>query len=247
MRQRIRDSVRVALWSLPYEVRRRVYRTLRPSTFRAYQRMRRISPAEGNSLRPFDALGCIFIHVPKCAGISVGKALFGVVPGSHISVLTYQLIYPREEYERYFKCAFIRNPWDRLLSAFRFLTSGGMTEKDRRWADANLKPFADFDDFVRRWVSLPNVSSWQHFKPQHRFICDPWGRVQVDFVGRFERLEEDVSTIARRIGVEGRLPRLNQGPPRDADYRSYYTTETRDIVADAYRRDIELFGYDFDS
>ena len=246
MKQKIRDSVSAVLWSLPYELRRGIYRTLRPSAFRTFQNMRRISPAEGNSLRPFDAFGCIFVHVPKCAGISVGKALLGSVPGSHISVLTYQLIYSREEYERYFKFAFVRNPWDRLVSAFRFLTSGGMTAADREWAEANLKGFGDFDDFVRRWVSPQNVSSWQHFKPQHRFICDPWGRVQVDFVGRFERLGEDYSTIARRLGVEGRLPQLNRGPRRDADFRSYYTAERRDIVADVYQRDIDLFGYEFD-
>jgi hypothetical protein len=245
MNQRIKDSVSAVLWSLPYELRRRVYRTLQPRAFRRYQQMREASTEGPHSLRAFDEHGCLFVHIPKCAGVSVGKALFGYTPGSHISALTFQLIYPREDYERFFKFAFVRNPWERLSSAFHFLKSGGMTPKDRRWAESHLAPFPDLDAFVRGWVTPSSVLSGRHLKPQHRYICDPRGNVQVDFVARFENLHEDFSTIAQRIGSVARLGHLNRTPGKKRDYRDDYSAETRRIVAEVYRRDIEVFGYEF--
>jgi hypothetical protein len=101
-------------------------------------------------LRPFDDLECIFIHVPRCAGTSVSSGLFGRPSGTHINARMFQTVYSRGEWERYFKFAFVRSPWDRLLSAFRYLRKGGSIESDRTWARENLVPDEDFGDFVRR-------------------------------------------------------------------------------------------------
>jgi hypothetical protein len=75
-------------------------------------------------------------------------------------------------------------------------------------------------------------------------VIDRDGRLAVDFVGRFERLEPDFDAVARRLGVSRTLPVRNQSPHRD--YRTYYDTESQAIVADFYRKDVDLFAYRFD-
>jgi hypothetical protein len=66
------------------------------------------------------------VHVPKTAGVAISLALFGNLAGEHASIRDYQTIYPKSVFERYVRFTFVRNPWDRLLSAFSFLKSGGM-------------------------------------------------------------------------------------------------------------------------
>jgi hypothetical protein len=65
-----------------------------------------------------------------------------------------------------------------------------------------------------------------------------------DFIGRFERLDEDWAFIAQKLGVAATLPhrRVN---PRARHYREYYTARTREIIAARFKVDIDHFGYEF--
>ena len=68
----------------------------------------------------------------------------------------------------------------------------------------------------------------------------------MDFVGRYERLQEDFDEACRRIGIPPRkLPEKRKAKDRGA-YREYYDDETAEMVARHFRRDIEEFGYRFD-
>ena len=75
-------------------------------------------------------------------------------------------------------------------------------------------------------------------------MVDEHKRLRVDYVGRYQRLQHDFNVIARRLGVAATLGAQNRSP--HPDYRDYYDRESRRIVGELYRRDIELFGYDFD-
>ena len=244
----LKDLAMSLLWQLPYDARRNLFRLAFPFKFHTYQRMRELSEVSEFALGPFEVHRCIFIHIPKCAGISVSRGLFGRLVGTHNSIKTFQLIYPKEQLDRYFKFTFVRNPWDRLVSAYRFLKSGGFNAEDKAWADANLRRFVDFRDFVRRWVTPANVNSWQHFKPQYRFITDPSGQMPMDYLGYFENLRNDFRNIANLLGLRVKLPHHNSSPPLlgDHHYTEKYDAETREIVASVYKRDIELLGYDFE-
>ena len=98
---------------------------------------------------------CIFIHIPKAAGTAVTQALFGPV-SRHVPYFEYEKANPRK-FKRYFKFAFVRNPWDRLVSTYFFLKRGGLNEMDRQWAEKNLSVFDNFDSFVRGWVNEENI------------------------------------------------------------------------------------------
>jgi len=140
---------------------------------------------------------------------------------------------------------FVRNPWDRLHSAYRFLRKGGVNEWDRRFFDANLAQFSDFNDFVHKWVNPRNVWGFVHFYPQWYFVYEPCGRKLVDYVGRYESIDSDFRHVAESIGrPSARLTPRNVTGPR-MSYQETYDHESRRIVEQVYRRDIEIFGYAF--
>jgi hypothetical protein len=184
---------------------------------------------------------CIFIHIPKAAGTSIAKTLFG--QGSrHVPYFEYERA-NRRKFNRYFKFTFVRNPWDRLVSTFFFMKHGGINEMDRQWAEENLAQYEDFRTFVHEWVNEENIWSWAHFKPQHYFICDESLNLKMDFVGRFENIDEDFATVAARLNHVGGLAKANKGEHKP--FEEYYTPAMRDIVAQVYRSDIDVFGYQF--
>jgi hypothetical protein len=240
------DLVLGLAWRLPYETRRLLARALLPGAFERLQAARRPSTGAVYSLEAFDRYGCIFIHIPKAAGISIGTSLFGR-PTGHRRLAVYQIAFSEQEFNAYFKFAFVRNPWDRLLSAYTFLRQGGLNERDRAFADRHLSAYANFDAFVRGWLSPANVVRSLHFMPQYRFLCEPGrDRPRTDFIGRFESLERDFEHVRRVLGLTAPLAHLNRTAASRPDYRAAYSPATCATVARVYRKDIQLFGYAFD-
>jgi hypothetical protein len=162
-------------WKLPPALRRSWFALRHPRTYRALRDLRTADPEPQNAptFKPFLESNSLFIHIPKAAGISLGHGLFGRHTGNHTTLAEYEIAFTRAELDRFFKFTFVRNPWDRLVSAFLFLKKGGRNESDRRWAEEHLDSFDTFDDFVVRWVARENLGKGIHFLPQHRFITTP--------------------------------------------------------------------------
>ncbi|MCB2111999.1 MAG: sulfotransferase family 2 domain-containing protein [Parvularculaceae bacterium] len=138
----------------------------------------------------------------------------------------------------YFKFAFVRNPWDRLVS-------GWMNKVvDRNFfgfddnALARMREFPNFIDYV---ASLDMAKCDRHLALQSSLI----DLNNVDFIGRMERFEEDFSAVLGRIGVNSpEIGRKNASGAR-MSYRDYYDGETAKKARDIYERDISIFGYEF--
>lgn len=233
-----RRTLALACWRLPHDLRRNLFRLFFARKHKIYED--RLVFARGNLLKKG-----LFIHVPKTAGMSVTRALYGNEKPVHLTIAHYQTLFSETEFNNTFKFAFVRNPWDRMVSSYTFLTSGGYTENDRIFSRNILSRFATFADFVTGWVKPENLASRIHFLPQYFFVCDPNGKQAVDFIGRFENLSDDFSHIAGKMGVTNTLEHRNASPNRDKDYRSYYDNESMEIVWNIYKRDIELFQYAF--
>lgn len=228
---------------VPHEWRYLFYKFRNPQGFRELRRAVYPSPRGDFSLRGFDESRAIFVHVPKAAGTSVALGLFGQLP-YHYTALQYRVIFGRKDFERYFKFSFVRNPWDRLHSAYTFLQGGGWDDKDRAWFDANLSRFPDFEAFVMDWLTRDRRSDYIHFRPQVDFVCDRRLNLLVDQLGRFENLARDYASVARRLGRPETVTHANAS--RKTNYNSAYSDEMKQHVEDVYAEDIETFDYSFE-
>jgi len=127
----------------------------------------------------------------------------------------------------------VRNPWARELSLFDH-ARGEPTHSHYA-----LYQRMSFDDYVY-WRCDNQLPS------QRSKLCGPNGDLLVNAIGRYERLRDDFGRIQSRIGVPAApLPRLNVGSRPGRDYRECYTPETRALVHELCRDDVEYFGYAF--
>jgi hypothetical protein len=198
-----------------------------------------------------DDLKCIFFHVPKAAGTSLRKTIYHS-KSFHIPAVRYKAADP-ERFESYFKFCFVRNPYDRLLSAYEYLKArcyANMAFPDHRWAASNLSMYRDFSEFV---LSLENkgtrkrIKKYIHFKDQLDWVCnsDKARTILVDFIGRFETIQKDYERLGQILKLQEALP-VERKRSHRADYRRVYSTKMVDIVSHMYAEDISKFGYSFE-
>ena len=223
-------------------------------------------------------LNCLFVHIPKTAGQSIEQyfmdqlgldwekdrhqLLLGNNPNhncgteklAHLSAAEYVRCGHVEpaEFESLFKFSFVRNPFERIVSEYRY---------------RNYFHHRSFRDFVLDKLPRPGWDDkYRHVMPQYDMLHDDNGRLLVDFVGRFENLEADFGYVCRQLGTsEAPLRHRNRsdkwtrnlkrrvrnfvfrnGESAKSGYRSFYDEATLDAVKRLYGRDIETFGYRFD-
>lgn len=235
-------------WRLPYELRRFLHAVLSPSSLGRIHKLRSIQPEDLNAttIKPFLSTQSIFVHVPKAAGISVGFGLYDRKTGDHRTIADYKLCFRKHEFESFFKFAFVRNPWDRLFSAYSYMKLGGRNKGDYDWSIKHLSPYNSFDEFVTGWVNEENIRLGFHFRPQYEFLCTIGSKIEVDFIAYFEHIANDYEYIRNKIGTGKTLTTMNKTAGMKKDYRLYYNKTTREIVGNVYREDIQLFGYNFE-
>jgi chondroitin 4-sulfotransferase 11 len=178
----------------------------------------------------------LFVHINKTGGTSIERALG--LPFQHRTALELrELVGPARWAER-FSFAFVRNPWDKVASHYHFRVQTNQT---------GLRAIPiQFNEWVRLTYGtqcVPYYDQPKMFMPQTDWISDDSGEIIVDFVGRFERLEEDFDAVCQRIGRWAPLPHLKRSSR--GDYRSLYDDESVEIVARWFTKDIQNFGYEF--
>ena len=201
----------------------------------------------------------VFIHIQKTGGTSLSRVLVESLDAehyggteSHTRLSRAHAVYPRTR--TYRAAAFVRNPWDRLVSWYAEILQNGRRVPwwERLWNKQYnvlrhqvLAHTDSFESFLRLGPAFRSRLGYHPFRTnQVDWLTNGDGRMAVDFVGRFEHFEHDARDLCAMFGVElSSVPHLNASTRRN--YRDYYTPQTRDLVARRFKRDVEAFGYDF--
>jgi len=213
---------------------------------------------------------CIYIHIPKTAGTSIEtmlgyhgavlkrgwqdhrrlrniqQAIWPLSRGRFMPADFARFVAQRykggsrgfdfvsnSEFNSFFKFAIVRNPWDRVYSWYRNVIRDPFHQKE-----LGFSPDRSFDDFVAN-----QLDCWA-LMPQLDWLVNEDGRVELDYIGRFEALDDSLVDICRALGMRNEvLPHeLHSG---SSDYRSAYSKNSRAVVAERYAKEISLFGYEF--
>jgi hypothetical protein len=184
-----------------------------------------------------------FIHVPKTGGFSVARVLFGTeaITGHRPVWRCPPPLTPHQT-----AVAFVRNPWDRLVSVYAYLQNDGRNARDMADAARYVKPHkGGFADFVRDLHANPTFYfQQQHLRPQLYYLQRPGCKQvysRIDWLCRFERFETEMIRLCRAFRRPYTATKLNSN--EHEPYQSYYDAETAQLVAEAYYTDFQAFGY----
>jgi len=173
----------------------------------------------------------IWFHTAKCGTRSILNFLTTKTDVS----FTKRVKSVGKHWHKYFKFAIVRNPWDRLVSAYQNKIIENHQSGLMSWRD-NTKSFTHFILKVNEVdvdTADPHICSLSSRFPR-----------EMDYIGRFENLQDDFNIICDKLGFpEEELPHRNKS--EHTHYSEYYNDLTRRIVARKYAKDIELFNYKF--
>jgi chondroitin 4-sulfotransferase 11 len=209
----------------------------------------------------------IYFYVPKVAcssiktfcarllGFSVETGETDFVEKIHRIDFPYVKKYRvRRYYQDYFRFCFVRNPWDRLVSCYKDKLNYHKGHVYERCDNSFIKFLKEmglfklnmtFDDFAKAVCDIPDEIADGHLRSQHTFITDEAGGELINFVGRFENLENDFRIVREKLGTNHDLPHLRKTTHKD--YTTYYSEDCATRVFERYKKDIEQFAYQFNS
>ena len=205
----------------------------------------------------------IFVHIPKTGGTSMALALedramkddimLGDTPKArkrrhrakdaasrgrlwkHSTLADIDGLVTLDELPDLFCFTMVRNPWDRVVSYYHWLRGQGFDHPA-----VDLAKSAPFDRFLTDMGTQAALRSW----PAAAYMRDAKGVERCSAYIRLEHFAPDTAPLAAHLGFALSLPVTNQSE-RQSDYQSYYTAQTRNIIAECCAEDIARFGYSF--
>lgn len=179
----------------------------------------------------------IFIHINKTGGTSIARALNLVL--EHKTSLQKITEVGQSKWNNSYTFAFVRNPWDKVVSHYHYRIQTNQT-------GLGVEPI-EFREWVHLAYGQQNPKYYDKpimFMPQSDWITDQDGSILVDFVGRFENINEDFESICRSIKRNDLcLPHVKSS--KRGNYRDYYDQETAKIIEKWFSKDLYNFEYTF--
>lgn len=184
-----------------------------------------------------DSHNFIFIHIQRTGGTSIREMCHNLPINTYEKESFHTHINNLEDFDilnNYKTFAFVRNPWDRVLSWYKLLMNNSIQNKT-----------IDFEDYVLNFEEF-NRSKNEQFDfllNQYDYIYKDGEKV-VDYIGRFENYSNDLKDIFSKfdINIES-IPKVNG--TQHKKYRDYYNDKTASYIEEKSYKDIKHFGYKF--
>ena len=193
----------------------------------------------------FPEYNLLFIHIPKTGGTSFEEYMLdrtrtrlwsnlNIFPEPNLNKIslqhqTYQTIYKYRELleiefnDKLKKLAFVRNPYDRIVSDIFWFEFNTETDSQEEIYDTIRHHYFGRDD-------LDN-----HNVPQYKFVTD-----------ENEKLIPDITLLKMENLTEG-LQKYGftdyEGPSQSNSYMKYLNKDSIRIINLFYKKDFEMFGY----
>lgn len=180
-----------------------------------------------------------FIHINKTGGTSISKAL-GLSNKRHWTFREIENKVPRHILDNTFKFSFVRNPFDKVVSHFKYRLKTGQLESQ----GFN----GDFDTWVNQTYGPDEDGRLIHplkmFLTQSEWLKSWNGEININFIGRFESINDDFRKLNAILGGHSNLPHLNK--TSGVRYRSFFNNpRSKDIIFEYFKEDFNRFNYDF--
>ena len=211
----------------------------------------------------FDDRRLVYISIPKVACTSIKIALMGNVVskgdeypqymGIHRDVNSLHRPCLPKHARNYFKFAFVRNPFDRLVSFYEDKVRRPEQHNGRYHFDsaynkrlirglygASFEPHMDFAEFARLVSRIPDWIADAHFKSQYAMLFRRGHQIP-DFIGHFENIDQDWEWLTQKYKVP---PLQHKNATTVRDWRRYYNDKgIIELIAARYRNDLLHLGY----
>ena len=194
----------------------------------------------------------IFVHIPKNAGTSVCDALdIKKDSRGHGTLLDIKEEVGSSKFNKYKKVAIVRNPFDRFISWY-FFTKDWVYNKNSNFNFESW--FWNLDTHVHSVITTmwgkeawtPTISY-----PCYNILLNEKQELDVDYLFRFEHLEEDWKQMFNDLNIEApKLPKKNISKNKSNHYSSFYNCDSGEMIKqfiyDKFKNDFIHFGYKFE-
>jgi len=219
-------------------------------------------PRNGTNLIEVNQYGFGYIPVPKVACTSfkfcIAKIIdFQVGEGSIHKELETTRIKSRDDFKDLFIFTFVRNPFERILSAFTNKIKPKRNIKANHLENGVHKALVvyygdsfyggmSFKQYVKNVYEIPDSHSDAHFKSQYSILHSTDGNPLYDFVGKLENLEADIEKLNKILKKPLQdIPVKNKTNGKKKHYSLYYDDEMVDLMTKRYSNDLNFFDYSY--
>jgi hypothetical protein len=202
-----------------------------------------------NDILISDTYKIVFFNVKKAASSSITNYFFDHLNGRRYSPCKHNEIHWYKDYQDYFSFAFVRNPFDRLLSCYKNkIRQPDIFDITQKGIDKTFLPYGSkffkemtFKQFLEAVISLHSEDYDRHFGPQYPFVCDKYENVIVDFIGRVENFKIDFSFLIE----EQNLPQvdLNYYWHNKTTVEAFHDEETIELAKQVYGVEKDMYFF----
>lgn len=173
----------------------------------------------------------IFVHLHRTGGASITNQLLSMggwqqLKGQH------DPLSEAKDLKDYRAFAFVRNPWERLVSWYALSNRDGQVCQER------------FAQFVEHWLARLEHSKEERFLACQTDYFRDDERSQPCLVGRHEAFDAELSRIFLELGLP-LIPSDDLNNSQHGHYREYYSQTMLEKLQPYFQDDISDFGYRF--